>query len=328
MGCRRGVRMSRPPIRAAVAGTRGYDRAFDWGYADDEPVEPGGPGAPGGLIPIIFGGVWLNTGDQAGGLCSVITGVDGWLDSPPVNGNDVERVISDGAAWGPKVLNARTIVLRGAAAGPRDQLGRFRDQLAALAASREPVELVIGDYDLARVLTADVRAGTEAYRHTPLGRDGFRWQMTVTAADPMLYSGRWESANLTNLAADEVTGREYPREYPWRYGQPLVPNSALLRNDGNADAPVYALYTGDLSESTLTTARGGSIRVVALDAGVAILVNTATLTAESPQGGHSRASFLLPGSRPMTVPAGSSARWNLRAAGRGSVQLAWRSAWV
>lgn len=318
--------MSARPRLAAVTGTRGYDRAFDWSYAEDEITEPG-PGAPGGLIPIIFGGIWLNTGDTASGLCSIITGVDGWLDSAPVNGNDVARVISDGAAWGPKILQARVIVLRGAAAGPRDQLGRLRDQLAALAASREPVELVIGDYDLARVLTADVRAGTESYRHTPLGRDGFRWQMTVTAADPMLYAGRWQNATLTNLAADEVTGREYPREYPWRYGQPIIPNSALLRNDGNADAPVYALFTGDLSESLLTTARG-AIRVTALDPGVAILVNTATLTAESPTGGHSRASYILPGSRPMTVPAFGSARWYLRAAGRGSVQLAWRSAWV
>jgi hypothetical protein len=309
-----------------TAGTRGYDRAFDWSYTDDDIPPPIGGGV-GGMIPIVWGGLWINTGDQASGLCLVVTGVDGWLDSPPLNGNDVERVISDGAAYGPKVLNARTIVLRGAAAGPRDLLGAFRDQLARRAASREPAELVIGDYDLERVLTADVRAGTEAYRHTPLGRDGFRYQVTLTAADPMLYAGRWQNATLTNQSEGEVTGREYPREYAWRYGQPIVPNSALLRNDGNADAPVFALFTGDLSESTLTTTGGGMIRVASLDPGVAILVNTATLTAEA-EGGLSRASFLLPGSRPMTVPAFTAARWYLRAAGRGSVQLAWRSAWV
>ncbi len=84
----------------------------------------------------------------------------------------MSRVISDGAAWGPKVLGPRSIVITGAAAGPRPELGRLRDQLAVRAASREPVLLEVGDNDLERTLTADVRAGAELYRHTPLGRPG------------------------------------------------------------------------------------------------------------------------------------------------------------
>ena len=64
-----------------------------------------------------------------------------------------------------------------------------------------------------------------------------------------------------------------------------------------------------------------------LDAGVTILVSTATLTAEAP-GGLSRASYILPGSRPMLLPPASSGRWYLRGTGRGSVSLGWRSAWV
>jgi hypothetical protein len=56
-------------------------------------------------------------------------------------------------------------------------------------------------------------------------------------------------------------------------------------------------------------------------------VATATLTAEAP-GGISRASFILPGSRPLWVPPDTSARWTLRAGGRGTVTLAWRSTWV
>ena len=304
--------------------TRAYDRSFTWGYADDDIPQPGA--GQSGLIPVIWDGLWLNTGDQTTGLCSVITNVEGWLDSPPVNGNDVQRVISDGAAWGPKVLQHRTIVLSGTAAGPRPLLGRLRDQLAARASARVPAELVIGDFDQERVLSADVRAGTEAYRWQPLGPGGFKWQVTLTAADPLLYSGRWQEATLSNLSEGEITGREYPREYSWRYAQPLLPNSTVLRNEGNTDAPVYALYTGDLSESSLTGGSGQTIRMASLDPGMQILVHTATLTAEA--SGQSRASYVLPGSRPMTVPAGSQVRWNLRAAGRGSVALAWRSAWV
>jgi hypothetical protein len=313
------------PGVAAEGATRRYDRGFDWSYTEDDIPAPG-QGA-GGLVPIIWAGLWINTGDQANGLCLVVERVEGWRDSPPLNGNDVSRVISDGAAWGPKVLNHRTIVLTGVATGPRPLLGEIRDQLAARAASRAPAELVIGDFDLERVLTADVRAGSDAYREKPLGRAGFRWQVTLTAADPCLYAGRWQEAILTNQSDDAITGREYPREYPWRYGQSYVPNSSLLRNEGNADAPVYALYTGDLAESTLTGPSGGVIRVAALDAGMAILVHTATLTAEA-EGGQSRASYILPGSRPMTIPAADQARWYLRSAGRGSVTLAWRSTWV
>jgi len=207
---------------------------------------------------------------------------------------------------------------------------------------------VIGDYDLERVLTADVRAGTNGYRHRPLGSTGFAYEVTVTAADPVLYAGRWQSATLTNLG-DGVTGREYPRRYMpdpdpeppeqpeqpeprntgggWRYGQPFLPNSALLVNGGNHPAPVYALYRGPLAESTLIAAGNGIIRLAALADGMEVLVHTATLTAEA-GGGVSRASYLLPGCRPMTVPPKTTQRWYLRSAGQGSISLAWRSAWV
>jgi|HubBroStandDraft_3_1064219.scaffolds.fasta_scaffold06424_2 hypothetical protein len=309
--------MTKMPV--GLTPTRGYDREFTWGYERAAPP----PARP--LIPVVWDGLWLNTGDQGNGLCLVVERITGWLDSPPLDGNDVERVISDGAAWGPKVLRQRTIVITGAAAGPRDELGRIRDQLAARAASREPVLLAVGDFDLGRVLTADVRAGTELFRHTPLGSAGFRYQVAVTAADPALYDGTWQSATLTNTT--EGTGREYPREYGWQYASPYVANSALLRNTGNYAAPVYALYEGDLLESALADNRSGIIRLARVDAGMRILVSTATLVAEA-EGGLSRASYLLPGSRPMTVPPGSASRWFLRSAGRGSVTLAWRSTWV
>jgi hypothetical protein len=310
--------MSRMPVTLADA-TRGYDREFTWAYARDAPP----PARP--MIPVVWDGLWLNTGDQASGLFLVVENITGWLDSPPVDGNDVDRVISDGAAWGPKVTRARQVVVTGVAAGPRDELGRLRDQLAARAASREPAPLVVGDFDLGRVLTADVRAGTDAYRHRPLGSGGFRYQVALTAADPALYDGTWQSATLTNHT--EGTGREYPKEYNWQYASPYIGNSATLRNEGNADAPVYALYEGQLTDSALTDNRSGIIRIASLDPGVQILVSTAALTAEA-AGGLSRASYILPGSRPMVVPPRSASRWFLRSAGPGSIQLAWRSTWV
>jgi hypothetical protein len=310
--------MSRIPVGAyAATRVRSYERDFDWTYM----VPPLPPLRE--LIPVVWDGLWLNTGDQGSGLCAVVTNVEGWLDSPPLDGNDVARVISDGAAWGPKTLGPRTVVISGKASGPREELGLFRDQLARRAAAREPALLAVGDWDLQRVLTADVRAGTEQFRVTWIGSSAFRWQVALTAADPALSQGTWQTAELTNVT--EATGRDYPKDYPWRYAG-MIPNTTLLRNGGNHDAPVYASYTGDLTESLLTDGIGG-IRVATVQSGVQILVATATLTAEA-LGGYSRASMILPGSRPMVIAAGASVRWTLRAAGRGSVVLAWRSTWV
>jgi hypothetical protein len=310
--------MTKMPVTLREA-SRGYDRDFDWTYV----VPPREPTRP--PVPVVWDGLWLNTGDQDNGLCLVVERITGWLDSAPVDGNDVDRVISDGAAWGPKVMRSRTVVITGVAAGPRVLLGQLRDQLAARTANREPVLLAVGDFDQQRVLTADVRAGSDAYRHTPLGSAGFRYQVTLTAADPALYASTWQTATLTNVT--EGTGREYPKDYSWSYASPYIANSAMLRNEGNADAPVYALYEGQLTESALTDNRSGIIRVAQLETGVRILVSTATLVAEA-EGGLSRASYLLPGSRPMTVPPGSSSRWFLRSAGLGSITLAWRSTWL
>jgi hypothetical protein len=311
---------TRMPVGAAEA-TRGYDRTFTWGYGAAPTRAPLRP-----LVPVIWDGLLVNAGDQADGLCSVVTGVTGWLDSPPLNGNDVQRVISDGSAWGPKVLQARTIVISGAASGPREPLAELRHQLAKRAVNREPAQLAIGDMTLDRILTADVRAGTEQYRHQPLGWTGFRWQVTLTAPDPALYDSRWQTATLANITEGE-TGRDYPREYGWRYRDPYLANTVVLRNEGSVPAPVYALYQDELSPSTLFDAYSGIIRLAALADGMKILVSTATLTAET-QNGQSRANYILPGSRPLLIPAETNSRVFLRAAGRGTVTLAWRSAWV
>lgn len=299
--------------------TRGYERLFDWAY-ESPPPPPRRE-----LIPVVWDGLWLNSGDRLDGLCVVVENLSGWLDSPPLEGNDVSRVISDGAAWGPKVLRERLITISGAAAGPRDLLLRFRDELAVRAARREPALLSVGDWDLDRVLTADVRAGSELFRHRPLGSAGFKYSVTLTAADPARYDGTWQTAVLTNQTTD--TGRGYRRDYQWGYGAPYVPNSALLRNSGNYQAPVYALYSGGLSESALTDGRSGMIRVARLDEDMQILVNCSTLTAEA-EGGLSRASYILPGSRPVFIPPADGSRLYLRSTGYGSITLAWRSTWI
>ena len=320
--------MSTPPFLTppapVLAPTRGYDRGFTWLY--DAPPLPPGSGVT--LIPVYWDGLPLNLGDDpATGLCTAVENVEGWLDSPPLDGHDTARAIADGSAWGPKTLGARVIAITGAATGPRDQLGYLRQQLAARAAARSPAQLVIANAGgMGKTLTADVRADTDQLKVTPIGHTGFRWQITLTAADPLLYDYDWQEADLAN-AGPGGTGRTYQRAYSWVYAQPYLPNSAELTNDGNVPAPVIALYTGDLSQSTLADEAGNAIMVAALDTAMQIRLDTSTLAAEA-DGGLSRASFILPGSVPMVIPPMSTVRWHLYATGGGSLTLAWRSTWV
>jgi hypothetical protein len=300
---------------------RRYDRGFSWVYGRDPLAIPASP-----LIPVSWDGLALNTGDQDNGVCAVVERVEGWDDSPPLAGNDALRSIADGAAWGPKTLGPRVVVIDGVVIGPRAELGWWRDQLAARAARRVPAGLAIGDAT-GRVLTADVRAGTDHYRHTWLAPGAFRYEVALTAADPLRYDATWQTATLRTLTEGEPTGRGYPRGYPWHYAVAYLPNTAQLTNGGNVEAPVYAVYEGPLGESRLTADGGGIVRLAPITGGQQIRVDTSTLAAEA-DGGLTRAAYVLPGSRPAALPASASVRWHLYAIGAGSVLLGWRSAWA
>jgi hypothetical protein len=304
---------------------RAYDRAFDWMYDYTPPARPD-LGVL--LVPITWDGLNLNPGDMIsqGGLCTIVENVTGWLDSPPLDGNDTALVISDGSAWGPKVLGARTIVISGAVAGPRDQLAAFRDQLAVRAASRQPADLSITDDGLGRTLTAQVRADTAQYQQTWVAPVCWRYQVTLTAADPVLYEDTWQTATLSPTLSS--TGRLYQKVYQWTYGSQYQPNTALLTNEGTVPAKVFAIYTGDLGQSILSDEEGNQIIVGPLAVGEQVQVETDTLTALA-AGGISRASYVQPGSTPMDVDALSTERWHLAVpTGAGYITLAWRSAWV
>jgi hypothetical protein len=345
MGRGRGARMTTPGAETL----RDYDLLFNRRYplpppGTVPPVQPRPPRPPVPLVPVVWGGVDLSPGDEPAGadgdwFTAVVTNVTGWYASPPLDGHDSARALADGAAWGPKILGAREVVIEGAATGPRARLVQWRDQLAGLASAREPASLEITDPWTGRTLTAMVRAGTAQLDHAFFaGARAFRYSVTVAAADPLLYDRDWQVVTLTTQTAADA-GRPYDRLYThpredhpnplngWAYGSPYPPGSAAyLPNAGNADAPAFALYAGDLTDSRLSNERD-SILLAAIAAQQEILVPTATLAAEA-SGGYSRAEYVLPGSRPLLIPANSTARWHLYAQGSGSVTIAWRSAWT
>jgi len=308
---------------SAPARTRGYRRGYDWLYHATGTDVP-----PSTLVPIEWDGLSLNApGDGLSSLLAVVENVEGWLDSPPLQGNDAALTLADGSAWGPKTLGSRVLTLTGAATGPRDQLAQLRDALASRAASRYPADLTItGAGGGGLTLTASVRGDSDSFKHVWLGSTGIRWSVVLTAADPALY-GPWQQAVLAP-GGGGATGRFYQRTYTWAYASPTLPNSALLANDGNWPAPVYLLYEGDLTQSTVTDDEGsGQLVVASLAAGLQVLLASDTLVAQA-AGGLSRASSVLPGSVPLLVAPQSTTRWHLYASGGGQVTLSWRGAWV
>ncbi len=331
--------------------SRPYDRVYTLyppGYEPPGPGEPGGPAEPGdpgdwnaggALVPVVWDGLDLDPGWVSGTFTAIVENVEGWYATPPLVGNDTERALADGGAWGLKVIGPREVTITGSAIGPRADIMGWRDRLAGLAAQREPSQLAITDPWLNVTRTAMVRAGTDSFTHEFIGgRRGFRYQVTVTAADPLLYGSAWHTAVLRNISAAE-SGRPYDRlfthprgDHPgplngWQYEMPYPPRSAAyLSNAGDAPAPVLAVYEGDLSQSIVTD-DDASVIVASMAAGVQVAVDTATLVAEGP-GGANRNAMVLPGSRPMFVPAFATSLWHLYSEGSGRVTLTWRDTWL
>lgn len=273
------------------------------------------------LVDIVWDGLPLMALSDT--LDCIVQNVEGWYDTAPVDGHNVNRDLFDGALYGPKVFNGREITISGTALGERAPLIAFRDAIAQRVARNDPTEITISDPWLGLELMATVRA-SDQYKHTFNGPAAFTYQVVLLAADPRRYSTQWQTATLS--FAEGGTGRLYPRTYPWRYQSPIVPESADLWNGGDADTPVYAVYNGPLSQTRLSDGMNAII-LSSVGDGVQILVNTQTLLAQAP-GGASRTNYILPGSTALAVPAHSTQRWHVYGTGLGNVVLNWRAAYV
>jgi hypothetical protein len=292
------------------------------GWSPPLPPEPP-PDPNAGLVPVRWNGTNLNPGYRDDGLLAIVTDVEGWYGTPPLDGHNLDRALADGAILGPKVIRPRVVVISGAATGPRDACLAFARELAGLAALKAPADLVIAEDG--HELVASVRADSDQMTHEWAGPVLFRYSVPATAVDPRLYEADWQSVTVS-LAGGEATGRHYARTYEWTYGAASLPNSARIVNPGNAETFVWARWEGPLGESRLTDGVNTIIMAPLLD-GQAILVDTETLTATAP-GGATRASFILAGSRPLLVPPYSSPTWRLYGTGTGSIGLMWRGAWT
>lgn len=284
-----------------------------------------GTRALGALLPEVnWAGLALND-ERADGTALVVSNFSGWYGTSDATVGDVARALVDGMVPGPKVLGPAEMTLEGyVAGGTRATVMGALDALAARAGARDPAVMVVSDPRLGRSEQRELRA-TGALSATWIGPNAFSYNVALRATDPRRYSTQLNSVTLFRGTGE--TGRLYPRTYSWRYRSPVTTTGAILANEGNVPAPVLLTYTGDFSASRVTDGRTGTINVEPLPGGMRLFVNSDTLAIWAP-GGYSRARFLQPGSRPMTVPPGS-VRWSLYVQeGHGTVQLQWRSAWL
>jgi len=285
-------------------------------------------------LPVIWDGLSLNDGDRGDGMLTVVTDVAGWYGSPPLNGNDLARQLTDGAVFGFKTVGPRVITIQGAAVAEveaRAVINQFARDLAARAVNPQPADLVIGEDEGAGdgslvLLSASVRADSDALAVAWTGRLYMTWQAVLTAADPRLYEATSQALTVTPAASGGQTGRLYPWLPQRLYASAALPNAARLVNAGSAPAPVWITYYGDLSESRLTDGLT-TIHLAALAAGQQVIVNSETLAAVAP-GGASRASYLMAGTAPLLIPPESSVQWSLYGTGAGHVDLEWRGVYA
>ena len=287
------------------------------------------------LLPVTWDGLSLNDGERGDGLCTVVTDVAGWYGSPPLNGGDLDRQLTDGAIFGFKTVGARVVTITGAAAADavdyRAVINQFARDLAARAVRPQPADLVIAEDEGAGdgsvvLLSASVRADTSQLNVAWNGRLFFTYQVELTAADPRLYDSAWQSVTVSPAVAGGQTGRLYPWAPVRLYASADVANAARMVNGGSAPAPVQVTYYGDLGESRLTDGIT-TIHLAPLAAGQQIIVNSETLNAYAP-GGTSRASYLMAGSAPLVIPPESNVQWSLYGTGGGHVTLAWRGVYA
>jgi hypothetical protein len=281
------------------------------------------------LVPIVWDRLSLNDGDRDDGLTTVVTSVDGWYGSPPVDGHDLTRALTDGAVRGTKIVAPRTVAITGAAAGPRALTLWFARALSAQAVSSQPASLTILEddgTDQPRSLTASVRADTDPMQMAWTGRTYFTYQLVLTAIDPRLYSTELQAHTLFPLASGVVTGRIYPWTPPRQYPGATLSNAIRMINAGSRPAPVQLSYFGDLSESRLTDGVS-TLHLAAIGAGQQINVNSETLVAATPSGA-SRQSYVMAGTTPLVVLPFSDTVWSLYGTGAGYLTLAYRESWA
>lgn len=153
-------------------------------------------------------------------------------------------------------------------------------------------------------------------------------RIEMVATDPLIYDAT-ESTESTALST-AVGGLTFAASAPFVFGSGGTGSTMACTNDGTFPTGWVATFTGPLVAPTLQHSNGQAIVLsgASLDAGETLVVDSADHTVLL-NGTVSRYSWLdVASTRWFALEPGANSVQLLGASGSGSVQMAWRSAWI
>lgn len=184
--------------------------------------------------------------------------IQGWDDIPGVDSANSLRPSAHGGWSGNKYASQRIITWEGRFAPlPATWVDELRAMRSALSLPGGATELPI--YVRTRTETL-VAFGALVGRALPGDYDysnyGAKLTLQFECADPRRYSVT-EHESIVGLVVPSETGLVYPLVYPLDYGDPLVPSTALLNNDGNVNTPVRVVIRGPIENPSVVNQTTG-----------------------------------------------------------------------
>lgn len=167
------------------------------------------------------------------------------LDSAPVRLTEGELEGQDGGFVDAEFESRRSVILEGMVySGSGDTLEPFLDRLKENWAPRAlPIPLYFKMPGVSERILFVKPQGCR-YDVNSLRRVGSaQIQFICTAEDPRIYSSTLQSFGIPQGDVI-VTGRGYPRGYPYGYGAPVSPNGSSIFVEGNRDTPAVFTIPG------------------------------------------------------------------------------------
>lgn len=209
-----------------------------------------------------------------------IQSLEGWEDLPSVRSGDESRSRAHGDHSGQHLASGRTVTASGIFID-RDEVDGLFLALQAATPLRDANDLTQDELAITsrgRTLIASARLLRRSLPQDTDNNNGANaWALQWTAADPLRYGP--ERTASSGLPTDGG-GLSYGLGYDLTYGDPGVPGSVVLSNEGTADAPAVFEVTGPLPAGFEIASVGGRITYFGeVAAGQKVVIDTAEGTA-------------------------------------------------
>lgn len=187
-----------------------------------------------GPYAITLGDLQMSYRDTiTGNPTAIVDTLEGWLDSAPFRTTIEDKAATDGGWDAVPLLSSRTVTLGGVLIGTSQaDVLATADTLNGVLTAGQQLRLSVDHEDVGERWSM-VRPTGQA-KLAPLGEIAMRFEVTVTAPDPLKYGA--QVFGSTDLSGQTGAGLVYPRAYPLDYGVPAgqTPGSIPVGNTGTA----------------------------------------------------------------------------------------------